>query len=153
MQPHYAEPVDLYAPVPHGSLTIMRAESAICRAVAVDENITLLISAGLATASRLLREPWGSLWQASVTTVVGRAAGDGNVLLLIRLAALPWPRRLSRTSARPRRLVTASRPQPGPAGIRRVPRGRRIGERAIAPLEGGQPAPEQRRDAAGGVTW
>lgn len=36
MQPQYAEPVDLYAPVPHGSLTIMRAESALCAAVASD---------------------------------------------------------------------------------------------------------------------
>jgi len=26
VQPQYAEPVDLYAPVPHGSPTIMRAE-------------------------------------------------------------------------------------------------------------------------------
>ena len=67
---------------------------------------------------------------------MNRTAGDDNVLLLMQLAALPLARRLSRTSARPRRLVTASRPQPGPADTRPAPRGRRIGQRAIAPLSG-----------------
>jgi len=115
------------------------AESAICRAVTVDEYITLLISADLATASRLLREPWASLWQASVTTVVGRTVGDDNVLLLMQLAAL-----LLATPPIPY-LSPATPPghgfktQPGPADTRRAPRGRRIGQRAIAPLKGGQP--------------
>lgn len=31
MQSQYAEPVDLYAPASHGSLTVIRAESALSR--------------------------------------------------------------------------------------------------------------------------
>jgi hypothetical protein len=84
---------------------------------------------------------------------MNRAAGDDNVLLLMQLAALPL-------ATPPIPYLSPATPpgpgfetQPGRAGTRRVPRGRRIGRRAIAPLEGGQPAPEQRRDAAGGVTW
>jgi hypothetical protein len=33
-------------------------------------------------------------------------------------------------------VVTASRPQPGPTDTRHAPRGRRIGQRVIAPLSG-----------------
>lgn len=74
-----------------------------------------------------------------MTTVVGRTVGDDNVLLLMQLAAL-----LLATPPIPY-LSPATPPghgfktQPGPADTRRAPRGRRIGQRAIAPLKGGQP--------------
>ena len=47
MQPQYAELVDLYAPVHHGSPTILRAESALGADLA-----------GNAIALRRLQEPW-----------------------------------------------------------------------------------------------
>ena len=84
-----------------------------------------------------------------MTTVVGRTAGDDNVLLLMQLAALllatpPIPYLSPATPPIPY-LSPATPPghgfktQPDPADTRRAPRGRRIGQRAIAPLNGGQP--------------